>query len=193
MNPYPTLCDDFGLAMYLNTRMELPTRRETVLHFFETLQKAFPQTLNEATVMVRTTHADTPAITAALTDLEHRAVASGQFSAPVAIDHNPDGTIALLTIGMQGSGVDAKATTALHTLREQWLLGQKMIVVLDDSHVEAILADISAGGEFGAALAHEDAACGDEFTAKSFHPESFADAVASVADAAAAFLVCHRI
>ena len=83
------------------------------------IEKAFPQTLNEATVMVRTAHADAPSVTAALTELERRALATGQFSAPVAVDHNHDGTIALLTIGMQGSGVDAKATTALHTLRSR--------------------------------------------------------------------------
>lgn len=43
MNPYTSLCDDFGLYVYVNTRMELPTGRETVLHFFDTLQKNFPQ------------------------------------------------------------------------------------------------------------------------------------------------------
>jgi RND superfamily putative drug exporter len=81
------------------------------------IEKAFPQTLNEATVMVRTPHADSPTVTAALAELEHRALATGKFSAPVKVDHNPAGTIALLTIGMQGSGVDAEATSALHTLR----------------------------------------------------------------------------
>ena len=81
------------------------------------IEKAFPQTLNEATVMVRAAHADGPTVTAALTELERRALATGQFSAPVAIDRNHDRTIALLTIGMQGGGVDVKATTALHTLR----------------------------------------------------------------------------
>jgi hypothetical protein len=29
--------------VYVNTKMELPTRRETVLHFFDSLQKTFPQ------------------------------------------------------------------------------------------------------------------------------------------------------
>ncbi|MBY0528157.1 MAG: hypothetical protein K2R98_32475 [Gemmataceae bacterium] len=43
MNPYSTLCDDFGVYVYLNTKMELPTGRETVLHFFDSLQKTFPQ------------------------------------------------------------------------------------------------------------------------------------------------------
>lgn len=35
---------------------------------------------------------------------------------------------------------------AVHTVREQWLLHQKMIVVLDDAIVESILTDSSAGG-----------------------------------------------
>lgn len=33
---------DFGVYTYLNTRLELPNRRETVLHFFSSLQKSFP-------------------------------------------------------------------------------------------------------------------------------------------------------
>jgi len=43
MNPYTSLCDDFGVYVYLNTKMELPSGRETVLHFFDSLQKTFPQ------------------------------------------------------------------------------------------------------------------------------------------------------
>ena len=43
MNPYSSLCDDFGIYVYTNTKMELPNRRETVLHFFDSLQKTFPQ------------------------------------------------------------------------------------------------------------------------------------------------------
>ncbi len=43
MNPYSSLCDDFGIYVYVNTRMELPSGRETVLHFFDSLQKNFPQ------------------------------------------------------------------------------------------------------------------------------------------------------
>lgn len=43
MNPYSSLCDDFGVFSYLNTKLDLPNGRETVLHFFEALQKSFPQ------------------------------------------------------------------------------------------------------------------------------------------------------
>ncbi len=43
MNPYSSFCDDFGIYVYLNTKMELPSGRETVLHFFDSLQKTFPE------------------------------------------------------------------------------------------------------------------------------------------------------
>jgi hypothetical protein len=43
MNPYGSLCDDFGVYSYLNTKMDLPAGRETVLHFFDSLRKTYPQ------------------------------------------------------------------------------------------------------------------------------------------------------
>ena len=42
MNPYSSLCDDFGVYVYVNTKMELPTRRESILNFFDSLRKTFP-------------------------------------------------------------------------------------------------------------------------------------------------------
>ena len=42
MTPYNSLCDDFGVYVYLTTKMDLPTGRETVLHFFEGLRKTYP-------------------------------------------------------------------------------------------------------------------------------------------------------
>ena len=41
-NSYSSLCDDFYLDMYINTQMELPTGRDTILAFFERIQKQFP-------------------------------------------------------------------------------------------------------------------------------------------------------
>lgn len=40
---YGTLCDDFGVSTYLMGKVEMPTGRETVLHFFEAVQKAYPR------------------------------------------------------------------------------------------------------------------------------------------------------
>lgn len=46
MNRYSSLCDDFYVNMNLSTEMELPTNRETILHFFERIQKKYPTMRN---------------------------------------------------------------------------------------------------------------------------------------------------
>ena len=46
MNPYESLSDDFYVNMNLSTEMELPTNRETVLNFFERVQKTYPSMRN---------------------------------------------------------------------------------------------------------------------------------------------------
>lgn len=44
MNPYSSIiCDDFSVYAYTITKMELPTRRDTVLHFFDSLRKTWPR------------------------------------------------------------------------------------------------------------------------------------------------------
>ncbi len=46
MIPYASLCDDFYVNMNLSTEMELPANRETILHFFERVQKTYPTMRN---------------------------------------------------------------------------------------------------------------------------------------------------
>jgi hypothetical protein len=46
MNRYSGLCDDFYINVNLSTEMELPTNRETILHFFERVQKTYPSMRN---------------------------------------------------------------------------------------------------------------------------------------------------
>jgi len=46
MNRYSGLCDDFYVNMNLGTEMELPANRETILHFFERVQKTYPSMRN---------------------------------------------------------------------------------------------------------------------------------------------------
>ena len=45
-SPYHAFCDDYYVNMNLNTEMELPQSRETVLHFFERIKKSYPQMRN---------------------------------------------------------------------------------------------------------------------------------------------------
>ena len=46
MNPLGLPCDDFYINMNLSTEMELSNNRETVLNFFERLQKKYPEMRN---------------------------------------------------------------------------------------------------------------------------------------------------
>ena len=46
MNRYSSLSDDFYVNMNLGTEMELPANRETILHFFERIQKTYPSMRN---------------------------------------------------------------------------------------------------------------------------------------------------
>jgi len=41
-SPFASLCDDFYVNMRLSTQLNLPHTRETLLHFFERLQKEYP-------------------------------------------------------------------------------------------------------------------------------------------------------
>lgn len=43
MNRYTSDADDFYINLNLNTKLELPTHRDTVLHYFEQMRKAYPE------------------------------------------------------------------------------------------------------------------------------------------------------
>ena len=42
IDSYSSFCDDFYFDMYINTELDLPTQRDTVLAFFERVQKQYP-------------------------------------------------------------------------------------------------------------------------------------------------------
>jgi hypothetical protein len=46
MNRYISDADEFYVNVHLNTEMELPNNRDTVLHFFEQMKKGFPELRN---------------------------------------------------------------------------------------------------------------------------------------------------
>ncbi len=42
VNSYSSLCDDFYIDMFVNTELDLPTERDTILTFFDRVQRQFP-------------------------------------------------------------------------------------------------------------------------------------------------------
>jgi hypothetical protein len=45
-NSFGSFCDDFYVDLCVNTQLELPTQRDTILSFFEQLRKRFPKMVN---------------------------------------------------------------------------------------------------------------------------------------------------
>lgn len=43
MHPFGPISDDFGVSAYLSSKVDLPHNRESVLHFFEAIQKQYPR------------------------------------------------------------------------------------------------------------------------------------------------------
>ena len=46
MNSYHSLADDYYVTMNLSTEMEISGNREAILHYFEQMQKKFPELRN---------------------------------------------------------------------------------------------------------------------------------------------------
>jgi uncharacterized membrane protein YdfJ with MMPL/SSD domain len=86
---------------------------------FNKMQDAFPGGAIPAQVMVKTDDVGTPTVAKAIRGLESQALATGQFEKPMHVDTNTQGTIALVTLPIAGTGGDAKSTAALNTLRDR--------------------------------------------------------------------------
>ncbi|MDX6513382.1 MAG: heme transporter [Gaiellaceae bacterium] len=82
------------------------------------IQTAFSNgDVSPAIVAVKTTDTSSEAAQSAITELESRAVASGQMHGPISVDTNASHTIARVTIPLAGKGTDNASNAALRTLR----------------------------------------------------------------------------
>jgi uncharacterized membrane protein YdfJ with MMPL/SSD domain len=82
------------------------------------MQEAFPGTALPANVVVTAPDVNAPAVQAAIQELEERALASGRMYEPITVEVNDDGTVANITVPMEGDGEDAASRAALATLRD---------------------------------------------------------------------------
>ena len=125
-------------APALNLRIKSPgtdtlPQNLSAVKTYNKLQKAFPGDTNSVQVMVRTGNARSPAVRKQIGYLQDAAIASGQFFFPTNVDYSPDGTIALVSLDMQGEGTNSKSLTALQTLRER--IVPATVGKLDDADV----------------------------------------------------------
>jgi RND superfamily putative drug exporter len=81
------------------------------------VQQAFPGGATPALVAIKAP-ADSPAVKAAVSRLESRALASGLMTGPIQVDVSADRSTTRVAIPFKGSGTDSTSLRALHELRD---------------------------------------------------------------------------
>ena len=89
-----------------------------VMKVYDEMQDSFPGGSIPALVMVKVDNTSAERVRTAITKLRHDAVATGQFHEPTSVSVNRNGTIALVSLPIAGSGTDTASTRALETLRD---------------------------------------------------------------------------
>jgi uncharacterized membrane protein YdfJ with MMPL/SSD domain len=82
------------------------------------MQAAFPGAALPANVVVEAPDVNSPQVQAAIEELHERAVATGRAHEPITVEVNRDGTVANITIPIDGKGTDAGSEASLAALRE---------------------------------------------------------------------------
>jgi uncharacterized membrane protein YdfJ with MMPL/SSD domain len=86
---------------------------------YNRMQDAFPGKAFAANVVVEAPDVNAPVMKAAIRRLEERALASGRMHEPITTDVNEKGTVANITIPIDGSGTDDVSNASLRTLRDE--------------------------------------------------------------------------
>ena len=86
---------------------------------YNRMQQAFPGTALPANVVVKAADVRSPLMQAAIHRLEQRALASGRMHEPITVDVNEDGTVANITVPIDGKGTDSVSNASLAVLRDE--------------------------------------------------------------------------
>ncbi len=88
---------------------------------YNRIQTAFPGEVIAASVLVKAENVRSPEVRNAIASLERRALATGQVHQPIDESVNAAGTIAVVSLPIDGNGTDRASSRALATLRSQVL------------------------------------------------------------------------
>jgi uncharacterized membrane protein YdfJ with MMPL/SSD domain len=89
-----------------------------VVATYNRMQQSFPGKAMPANVVVKAPNVNAPAVRNAIAELERKALASGRAFNPITIEKNRQGTVANITIPIEGKGTDAASNASLAMLRE---------------------------------------------------------------------------
>jgi len=88
---------------------------------FVRLAAAFPGTPDPAVVAIEADDVTTPELRRAVTELEQKALATGEMNRPIEVETNRAGTVTRVEIPFVGNGTDDASNHALATLRDDLL------------------------------------------------------------------------
>ena len=86
---------------------------------YDRMQAAFPGTALPATVVVEAPDVNAPVMQAAIERLKERALASGRMHEPITVVVNEAGTVASISVPIEGKGADAESNASLAVLRDE--------------------------------------------------------------------------
>jgi RND superfamily putative drug exporter len=86
---------------------------------YERMQNSFPGTALPAHVVVEAPNVNAPTMQAAIRQLEERALASGRMHDPITVDVKAAGTVAEITVPIDGKGTDSVSYASLALLRDE--------------------------------------------------------------------------
>jgi uncharacterized membrane protein YdfJ with MMPL/SSD domain len=92
-----------------------------VMATYAKMQQAFPGGAMPLWVVVEHEDVRSPAVTEAIAQLERRAVATGRMNEPITVDVNRDGSVAVVSVPVDGAGTDSVSNAALTALRDDVL------------------------------------------------------------------------
>jgi RND superfamily putative drug exporter len=106
----------------LNLHTQLPSFTDlpksiAIVRTYDAIQKDFPGAQTPADVVVKARNVAAPNVRQAIASLEQQALASGEVKQPVHVEVNPDHTVAIVSLPLQGDGNNAASVHALQTLR----------------------------------------------------------------------------
>jgi uncharacterized membrane protein YdfJ with MMPL/SSD domain len=95
------------------------SRSQPIIQTLDRIDGAFPGGSVPANVVVKAKDVTTPEVKQAIQDLHDKAIATGQLSEPSNVDINPDKTVAVVSLSIQGKGTDAASNRSLEVLRDE--------------------------------------------------------------------------
>jgi uncharacterized membrane protein YdfJ with MMPL/SSD domain len=105
-----------------------------VMKTYNKMQAAFPGGEIPLEVIVRSDNVKAPEISEAIGQLSWRSIDSGIMHEPILVDYNEQGTVANVTVPIDGKGTDSESIAALKTMREEIMPSTLGLVGSIDDH-----------------------------------------------------------